>query len=155
MSKLLRGNGYEVDCAASVTEALELLKANRYDILISDIGLPDGSGLELMQQTRVIQPMPGIALSGFGMEQDIRRSKEAGFAEHLIKPLNFQLLVDAIERLTANTEAAMGAPDGGVMGAVNGMFNRDATVRRFCFKSCEFPHSLKVASLILHLGNCV
>ncbi len=110
MSKLLRGNGYEVDCAASVTEALQLLKANRYDILISDIGLPDGSGVELMQQIRVMQPMPGIALSGFGMEQDIRRSKEAGFAEHLIKPLNFQLLVDAIERLTANAEAGVGAP---------------------------------------------
>jgi signal transduction histidine kinase len=106
MSKLLRGNGYEVDCAASVTEAMQHLKAGRYDILISDIGLPDGSGLDLMRQARVVQPLVGIALSGFGMEHDIRRSKEAGFTEHLTKPLNFQLLVDTIERLTPGHEEA-------------------------------------------------
>src|SRR4029079_10082812 len=93
MSKLLRGNGYAVDCASSVTEAMALLKSGRYDILVSDIGLPDGSGLDLMRQAQVMHPLSGIALSGFGMEHDIRRSKEAGFAEHLTKPLNFQLLI--------------------------------------------------------------
>ncbi len=101
MAKLLRGNGFEVETAASVTEALQALKNGPFDILVSDIGLPDGSGLDLMRQVRVSQPMVGIALSGFGMEHDIRRSKEAGFSEHLIKPLNYQLLIDAIERLTA------------------------------------------------------
>jgi CheY-like chemotaxis protein len=81
-----------------------------YDVLISDIGLPDGTGLDLMCQARAIQPLVGIALSGFGMEHDIRRSKEAGFALHLTKPLNFQLLVDSIERLTAPAESPTPSP---------------------------------------------
>jgi signal transduction histidine kinase/DNA-binding response OmpR family regulator len=110
MAKLLRGNGYAVDTAASVTEATAMLRANQYDVLISDIGLPDGSGLDLMRQARVIQSLSGIALSGFGMEHDIRRSKEAGFSEHLTKPLNFQLLIDAIERLTTTPEHPITAP---------------------------------------------
>ncbi|HUO10566.1 MAG TPA: response regulator [Phycisphaerae bacterium] len=104
MAKLLRSNSYVVDAASSVTEATQLLKDNRYSILVSDIGLPDGSGLDLVRTAQAIQPIPAIALSGFGMEHDIRRSKEAGFAEHLTKPLNFQLLIDAIERLTAGSE---------------------------------------------------
>jgi signal transduction histidine kinase/DNA-binding response OmpR family regulator len=106
MSKLLRANGYEVDCAHSVTEGLQQLRCKRYDVLVSDIGLPDGSGLELMVQSRAVQPIVGVALSGFGMEHDIRRSKEAGFSEHIIKPLNFQLLIDAIERLTIGADLA-------------------------------------------------
>jgi CheY-like chemotaxis protein len=110
MAKLLRANGYAVDTATSVTEATAMLKANQYDVLISDIGLPDGSGLDLMRQARLVRSLSGIALSGFGMEHDIRRSKEAGFAEHLTKPLNFQLLIDAIERLTSVAEPAVTAP---------------------------------------------
>ncbi|MGN6368399.1 MAG: response regulator [Phycisphaerae bacterium] len=102
MAKLLRSNSYHVDAAASVTEAMNFLKNNRYSILVSDIGLPDGSGIDLVRSVQALQPIPAVALSGFGMEHDIRRSKEAGFAEHLTKPLNFQLLIDAIERLTAN-----------------------------------------------------
>jgi signal transduction histidine kinase len=104
MAKLLRSNSYHVDAAASVTEATQFLKANHYNILVSDIGLPDGSGLDLVRTAQTLRPVPAIALSGFGMDHDIRRSKEAGFAEHLTKPLNFQVLVDAIERLTASVE---------------------------------------------------
>ena len=106
MAKLLRSNSYHVDAAASVTEAMTFLKSNRYTILVSDIGLPDGSGIDLVRNVQAAQPIPAIALSGFGMEHDIRRSKEAGFAEHLTKPLNFQILIDAIERLTAVEESA-------------------------------------------------
>jgi signal transduction histidine kinase/DNA-binding response OmpR family regulator len=104
MAKLLKGNGYNVDCAATFTEAVQFLKSNAYDVLVSDIGLPDGTGLDLMRQART-QNLVGIALSGFGMEHDIKRSKEAGFSVHLTKPLNFQLLIEAIERLTAEAEA--------------------------------------------------
>jgi signal transduction histidine kinase/DNA-binding response OmpR family regulator len=110
MAKLLRAHGYEVETAASVTEALQVLKNHRFDVLISDIGLPDGSGLDLMRQCRSLQPLTGIALSGFGMEHDIRRSKEAGFAEHLIKPLNFQLLIDSIERHVTHNDLPASAP---------------------------------------------
>lgn len=113
MSKLLRTAGYEVDCAATVTEGLQLIKTQPFDVIISDIGLPDGSGLDLMRQAKLLCPTPGIALSGFGMEHDLKRSKEAGFSEHLTKPLNFQLLTETIERLTAQAEAAAGAAAAG------------------------------------------
>jgi signal transduction histidine kinase/ActR/RegA family two-component response regulator len=113
MAKLLRGNGYDVDAAATFTEATNLLKSKPYDVMVSDIGLPDGSGLDLMRHARASQNLVGIALSGFGMEHDIRRSKEAGFSVHLTKPLNFQLLVEAIERLTAAAEEAAAKPAAG------------------------------------------
>jgi signal transduction histidine kinase len=101
MTKLLQGCEYDVSWAASVAEALTVAAAARFDVLVSDIGLPDGTGLDLVRELRSRQPILGIALSGFGMEHDIQRSKEAGFEEHLTKPLNFQALIEAIERLTA------------------------------------------------------
>lgn len=99
MKLLLERRGYQVETAADVAGALALAESQHYDLLISDIGLPDGSGLELMQRIREKKPMPGIALSGFGMEDDIRRSHEAGFSEHLIKPVNFPALQEAIRRV--------------------------------------------------------
>jgi CheY-like chemotaxis protein len=67
--------------------------------LISDIGLPDGTGLDLMKTLKGDRPIKGIALSGFGMEEDVRRSREAGFHMHLIKPVSFQKLNEAIDEL--------------------------------------------------------
>lgn len=64
----------------------------RRRVLISDIGLPDGSGLDVMRQLTAIKQMKAIAISGFGMEEDIRKSKEAGFLAHLIKPVNLTTL---------------------------------------------------------------
>jgi signal transduction histidine kinase/ActR/RegA family two-component response regulator len=113
MAKLLRGNGYSVETAATFTEAANLLKSKSYDVLVSDIGLPDGSGLDLMRHARASQNLVGIALSGFGMEHDIRRSKDAGFSVHLTKPLNFQLLIEAIDRLTVAAEEAAAKPAAG------------------------------------------
>ncbi|HVK37283.1 MAG TPA: hypothetical protein VNA88_04875, partial [Candidatus Kapabacteria bacterium] len=56
---------------------------------------------------RAFKPLAGIALSGFGMEDDIRRSHEAGFSEHLIKPVNFQALQDAIQRVLDKRSASV------------------------------------------------
>jgi CheY-like chemotaxis protein len=72
------------------------------DILISDIGLPDGSGLEIMRHLRDRDghgPVRGIALSGFGMEEDIRKSREAGFDHHLTKPVTFDRLRSVLMQL--------------------------------------------------------
>ena len=60
---------------------------NKFDLLISDIALPDGTGMDLMVQMRAIANVPGIAISGFGNNGDIERSLQAGFSEHLIKPI--------------------------------------------------------------------
>jgi CheY-like chemotaxis protein len=102
MARLLERLGYRVRTADSVRAALDSAeKGGPVDLLISDIGLPDGSGLELMRQLLARHgPIKGIALSGFGMEEDVRRSKEAGFYEHLTKPINFTRLETAIRELT-------------------------------------------------------
>jgi two-component system CheB/CheR fusion protein len=100
MARLLTRLGYQVRTADSVRSALDAAGETQFDLLISDIGLPDGSGLELMRQLLAQRPIKGIALSGFGMEEDVKKSKEAGFYEHLTKPINFKRLETAIKDLT-------------------------------------------------------
>jgi signal transduction histidine kinase len=99
MQRLLRHRGYTVRIATNVADALRSAETGDFQILISDIGLPDGNGLDLMRQLRVKRPLQGIALSGFGMEEDVERSHAAGFAEHLTKPVNMAQLEAAIERV--------------------------------------------------------
>jgi CheY-like chemotaxis protein len=65
--------------------------------LISDLGLPDGSGLEVVRAYREMSRGPAIALSGYGMEEDVKRSLEAGFDVHLTKPVRWERLVEVIE----------------------------------------------------------
>jgi PAS domain S-box-containing protein len=98
MKLLLERRGYVVQAAHTLHDALEATRTSDFDLLISDIGLPDGSGLELMRAL-ADRPIRGIALSGFGMDEDIARSKEAGFVEHLIKPVSFQSLQETIGRV--------------------------------------------------------
>lgn len=101
MSRLLRRLGYEVHTAASLAEARTLHQRHCPDLLISDIGLPDGTGLDLMRELRgSSHPIVGIAISGLGMDTDIARSKEAGFIEHLTKPICFQKLEALIQKIT-------------------------------------------------------
>jgi PAS domain S-box-containing protein len=97
LSLLLMAEGYDVTVARSKREGL--LRLADCDLVISDIGLPDGTGLEFMAEARTRQRVAGIALSGFGSEQDIQRSLEAGFAEHLTKPIDFDRLLEAMRRL--------------------------------------------------------
>ena len=98
MKLLLERRGYVVQAAYTLHDALEATRTSDFDLLISDIGLPDGSGLELMRAL-ADRPIRGIALSGFGMDEDIARSKDAGFVEHLIKPVSFQSLQETIGRV--------------------------------------------------------
>jgi DNA-binding response OmpR family regulator len=89
-----------VQVAGDVAGALELAAADQFDLLISDLGLPDGSGIDLMREIRSRGVMvPGIALSGYGQEEDVRRSREAGFAAHLTKPTSPDRLAEAIEAI--------------------------------------------------------
>ena len=71
-------------------------------LIISDIGLPDGSGVDILEQLHGQYPIKAIALSGYGMEADIKRSLDAGFARHLTKPLDFDKLVEHIEMVMGN-----------------------------------------------------
>jgi len=105
LEKLLVRRGYLVAATHNMRSAMEAAVRNQFDLLISDIALPDGNGMELMMQVRAISKIPGIAISGFGNNGDIEKSLEAGFAEHLIKPVKLDALEAAIERAIA-TEAA-------------------------------------------------
>jgi CheY-like chemotaxis protein len=99
MRTLLKGMGHEVVRVTTVRTALDALNREPpFDVMISDIGLPDGTGWDLMKQAGQLRPaLRGIALSGYGMEHDIRRSKEAGFEEHIVKPFNFARLTELID----------------------------------------------------------
>jgi PAS domain S-box-containing protein len=92
MSRLLQDKGYAVATCATVSEALKMASEKQFNLLLSDIGLPDGTGIDLIRQVRQHSSIPAIALTGFGMEQDINQYKEAGFDAHLTKPVNFQKL---------------------------------------------------------------
>lgn len=100
LSRLLAGNGHAVITAYSIAEALAALRENDFDILISDIGLPDGTGIDLIRAVRedLRKNMPAVALTGFGMEDDIKRTLHAGFNDHLTKPVNFARLELTIQR---------------------------------------------------------
>ena len=97
---LLARQGHKVEAAGSLADALAFAAARPFDLVISDIGLPDGSGLDLMPKLRErCESVKGIALSGYGMEQDVRRSHEAGFDEHLTKPVDVRKLQESVRRL--------------------------------------------------------
>src|SRR5262249_5398066 len=87
LEKLLVRRGHLVAAAHNVRTAMEAAVRKKFDLLISDIALADGSGMDLMLQLRAISKIPGIAISGFGNDGDIQRSLQAGFSEHLIKPI--------------------------------------------------------------------
>jgi CheY-like chemotaxis protein len=98
MADLLRALGHEVTVAGSVGSALDAAEAQgrRFDLVVSDLGLPDGSGLDLMRELSGTYGLKGIALSGYGMEEDVLRSREAGFSKHLTRPVDMQALKAAI-----------------------------------------------------------
>ena len=97
LAHLLARRHYEVKTAASAAEARELSKQQVFQLLISDIGLPDGNGFELLMELRAGNTdLQGIALTGYGMEEDIACSRNAGFASHLIKPIRVQTLDAAL-----------------------------------------------------------
>ena len=103
LEKLLARRGHLVAVTHDVRSAMEAAVRNKFDLLISDIALPDGSGMDLMMQLRAISSIPGIAISGFGNNGDIERSLQAGFSEHLIKPIKLDNLEAAIERALSAT----------------------------------------------------
>ncbi len=101
LSRLLGKCGHDVSTADCGESALKLMETEQFDAIISDIGLPDTSGYELVREAKRRQPVQGIALSGFGMEEDVRRSLEAGFDYHLTKPVEFHELRSLLQRIAS------------------------------------------------------
>jgi PAS domain S-box-containing protein len=120
--RLLKRRGYEAESAGDIATALEVAKTFRFDVLVSDIGLPDGTGIDLFRRLKERpggEALRGIALSGFGMDDDIERSRAAGFTEHLIKPVDFAQLQRCLEQL--GREAAHSeVPDPALAASIRG-----------------------------------
>jgi PAS domain S-box-containing protein len=101
LESLLKRRHYDVRVAGTIAEALAVAEKEKIDVVISDIGLPDGSGFDLMAQLKWQFGLKGIALTGYGMENDLIRSGEAGFVAHLTKPIRMQSLDEALAALFA------------------------------------------------------
>jgi signal transduction histidine kinase/CheY-like chemotaxis protein len=107
MRMILERRGYRVRTAHDVKGALELMEDYPFELVISDLGLPDGTGFDLMKELkrRRGNTFRGVALSGFGMETDVERSMEAGFEVHLIKPVNLERLNEILREVFPPKEA--------------------------------------------------
>lgn len=102
LSVLLTHAGYDVTCASTAPEALKLARANRFDVVISDIGMPEMNGYELAEALRSLpgyDAVPLVAVTGYSMFDDRTRSLTAGFNEHVTKPIDPRAFLDLIEQL--------------------------------------------------------
>jgi signal transduction histidine kinase len=105
MQLFLEASGYQVTTADTVATALYAATQNQFDLLVSDLGLPDGSGDDLIRQLQDKgRKLPSIALSGYGTEQDVARSRAAGFQVHLTKPVSPQDLRTTMDSLLTTGE---------------------------------------------------
>jgi DNA-binding NtrC family response regulator len=98
MSRLLTMDGYDVSIAGGVAEALHLVRATPFDVMLSDIQLPDGDGIQLISQVRQFSQMPAIIVSGHGDDETLRRTRAAGFCAHLVKPATVEDICATISR---------------------------------------------------------
>ncbi len=96
LAQLLKRRKHQVTTAGTVAEALAAAESNTFDLVMSDIGLPDGNGNDLMRELRSRYKLRGIALTGYGMSEDIARTQAAGFMAHLTKPISVQSLDQAL-----------------------------------------------------------
>ncbi len=97
--RLLKRWGHTVTTAGDVAQARAAIAAGTFDLLLSDIGLPDGSGLDVVTALRERSDIPAVAMSGYGMEADIERARTAGFTEHIVKPVTAEGLRELLTRM--------------------------------------------------------
>jgi PAS domain S-box-containing protein len=112
MARLLRSSRHQVTLAHNVASALAKAGSQQFDLLISDIGLPDGTGYELLEKVQKTATVRAVALTGFGMEEDVEKSLKAGFVAHLTKPVNFQRLETILHQIAEELDAAGEAETG-------------------------------------------
>lgn len=99
MAEILASHGHHVAVALSASAALELAKSQVFDVVVSDVGLPDASGYDLMQQLRELQSVKGIAITGSSGDDIEKRGRAAGFSAHLIKPVTMRRLEQVIDEV--------------------------------------------------------
>ena len=107
LARLLTLSGYAVRSAGTVGEALAVVQTHGCDLLISDIGLPDGSGLDLMQQLGQTHGLKrGIALTGYTSDADVKACAEAGFVKYIAKPVSYDVLLTEVRGLLPEPDTA-------------------------------------------------
>jgi len=99
LCRLLKHFGHDISEADCTRRALEIIQSQAFDVVLSDIGLPDGSGYEVISNAKQQQSVKGVALTGFGSDEDIRRGREAGFDFHLTKPVDFHELRSILDQV--------------------------------------------------------
>lgn len=99
LAELLENHGHTVRVATTASDAMAIANEQPFDVVLSDVGLPDASGYELMQQLRERFPIKGIAMTGSGRPSDIEAGRAAGFSVHLTKPVSLRRLQQALEDL--------------------------------------------------------
>ncbi len=101
LSRLLTHFGHQISVADNRESALEIVASQKFDVVLCDIGLPDGSGYDVITEAKRKQAVKAVALTGFGTDEDIRRGKEAGFDFHLVKPVDFHDLRSVLDQVAA------------------------------------------------------
>jgi signal transduction histidine kinase len=104
LGRLMTRWGHAVTIASTVAEARQAMESHEFDLMLSDLGLPDGSGCDVIAHLREKSEIPAVAMSGYGMETDLARTQAAGFNQHVIKPVSAEMLHEVLSRLA-------GAPD--------------------------------------------
>ena len=102
MTQMLNEMGHSIVKANSVASAVEVLTRDKIDLIISDIGLPDGNGVTLIYAVRQFCQVPAIAITGYGTPEDVERCLNAGFDKHLTKPVVYRLLGQSIAEVSGN-----------------------------------------------------
>jgi CheY-like chemotaxis protein len=99
MKMFLDLTGHKAETAGTMQAALQAASHGDFDLVITDIGLPDGDGWELMRQLRERGPVRAVAMSGYGWKEDLEKSRAAGFEAHLLKPLKITELENVLRKM--------------------------------------------------------
>ena len=110
IARVLRASGYEVVVCSQLALAVDLAREYVFSVILSDIGLKEGSGLDLMREVRKFSAVPSIALTGYGMKEDVDKCRAAGFTDHLTKPVDIDMLLRAIENVVSGATPPRGLP---------------------------------------------
>src|SRR5688572_32811574 len=102
--------GHTTETAGTLQGALSIATQSDFDLVITDIGLPDGDGWELMRQLRERGPVRAVAMSGYGWKEDLEKSRAAGFEAHLLKPLKITELENVLRKMEQTVGLAAPKP---------------------------------------------
>jgi CheY-like chemotaxis protein len=107
LTGLLGHFGHSISAADTVESAVAFVKAKRFDAIVSDLALPDGSGCDVIREAKRRQDLAGVALTAHGEDEDVARGREAGFDYHLTKPVDFGQLRNVLEQIVSHQRGAV------------------------------------------------